>query len=355
MTNHEAYIHPPLEDRGQLGRVGLLAYPDGNTLSGERIEMAEYVSEKVVDGLGFGEGTISRVVIEADAGAEAVRKVDELIASPEILVDVDKDDNGNLLDDDGCGDGRMAGLIKKGRETLKGFINSHRAKVFGGGSTMATAAMIGSGEASGPLAGVFKHAMGVLTRKKIGFGAHEDSHAHGPKCGCGAIDKAPEAATAVSTYGSEISGVFDVLGLERSHLDGSDGILNHFGKYAASLAGQEYRGSDVMDEIAANGKIIKRLDGEHLETRIILNLVRGKTVNQRLVHEVSGGKIDVFAVDVWRMQDLAVRLYPDDENAQQRAFQSMVAYTLGVAAVLTKGDQPVYVVKPVEQLAAAQA
>lgn len=352
MTNHEEDPHPPFEDHEQLGRVGLSDYPE-DVLSGERNGMAEYVSEKVVDGLGFGEGTISRVAIEADAGAEVVRKVDELIASPKILVDIDKDDNGAPLDDDGCGDGRMAGLIKRGREVLNGFVNSHRAKVFGGGSTMATADMVGSGEASGPLAGVFTRAIGALTRKKIGFGAHEDSHAHGPKCGCGAIDKAPESIAAVSAYSSEIRGVFDVLGLERDHLDGSDGIFNNFGEYAASSAGQDYCGSDVMDQIASNGKIIKRLDGEHMETRIILNLVPGKTVNQRLVHEVSDGKIDVFAVDVWRMQDLAVRLHPDDEKAQQRAFQSMVAYTLGVAAVLTKGDLPVYVVKPVEQPAAA--
>jgi hypothetical protein len=319
----------------------------------------EYVAERIVDGLGFGssdENAISAVKIEADAGVERVQKVDALIDSPAILVDVDKDANGNPIDDDGCGDGRVAGRIRKGFEVLKNFVVSHRAKVFGGGSAMATADMIGSGEAKGSLTGVFKHVIGTLVNKKIGFGAHEDTHAHGPKCGCGAIDRAPEAVTAVSVYGDDIRGVFDKLGLQRNYLDdvdGNDGVIKNFGEYAKSITGEDYEGSEVMDEIARRLKIIKRLDGVHVETRIVLNLVPGKTVNQRLVHEISDGKIDVFAVDAWRMRDLSRRLHPSDEVAEERAFQSMVAYTLGVAAVLTKGDLPVYVIKPVERSAEA--
>jgi hypothetical protein len=318
----------------------------GGVSDGERKGMnIEYVAEKVADSLPFGEGPIDGEGIAETAGPEVMSRVDTLIGSPDILVDVDKD-----------GDGRIARVIKRGRELLRGVVNKHRTKVFGGGSTMAMADLVGSGEAAGALTETFDAAISKLETNEIDFGAHT-AHADEGNCGCGAIDKAPAAIRAVGTYADKIEGVFGLLkeklGTTGALLAGKHltSIVDNFRSYGERIEGQAYRGSDVMDQIAHEGKIIKDLEGGHVEARIVLNCVRGKTVNQGLVHEVSGGKVDVFAVDVWRLQDLAERLHPGNVADQQRAFQSMLAYTLGVAAVLTNGKLPVYIVKPVAESA----
>ncbi len=324
----------------------------------------EFVVEKIADDLPFGQadGIAGDKIAEA-AGLEVMGRVDTLITSPAILVDVDTDSEGRMLDDDGCGDGRVTALIKRGRNVLRNSVNKHRAKVFGGGSTMAMADLVGSDRAAGTLSETFGKAIDALEDGEIDFGAHT-GHAEDGSCGCGAIDKAPAMVGAVGTYAEQIEGVVELLKdkLVSKSQDGAaaglgalladnhlSDIFKNFQAFSAKTAGQEYRGKTVMDQIAGEGKIIKDLEGGHLEARIILNCVRGTTVNQGLVHEVSDGKADVFAVDVWRLQDLAERLHPDDITKQQRAFQSMVVYTLSVAAILTNGKLPVYVVRPVEE------
>jgi len=324
----------------------------------------EYVAERIAEGLPFGTGDIDGVAIAEAAGPEVMTAVDKLIMSPEILVDVSTDSDGHMIDDDGCGDGRITDFIKRGRDKLVNVVNKHRAKVFGGGSAMTMADMVGSGEATGPLRGVFSKAINTLLKEQINFGAHTGITQDTNSCGCGAVDKSPAAIVAVGTNAEGIRGVFSLLTQKFSSAksdqpktgidallatDYSMEITDNFRRYGETIKGQEFHGMDVMNEIADWGKIIKELEGGHLEARILLNLVRGKTVDQGLVHKVSGGKADVFAVDVWRLQDLAERLHPENVTAQQRAFQSMLAYTLGVAAVLTSGKLPVYVIKPVEE------
>ncbi len=70
-------------------------------------------------------------------------------------------------------------------------------------------------------------------------------------------------------------------------------------------------------------------------------MVDGKTINQAAIREVSGGKAQVFAVDVWRLKSISERLYGSAED-QGKAFASMIVYTLATAAILTKGNLPVY-------------
>jgi hypothetical protein len=295
---------------------------------------------KITDGLGVGEGTISGAEIAAAAGPEAMARVDETIQSPSVLVAVDTDKNGRQIDDDGCGDGRFTKLVKRGTELLRRSLN--RAKVFGGGSTMATADLIGSGAATGKtLQEAFGASIETMADKMINFGAHTADHAPDGKCGCGAIDEAPKAVSFVPKYRQQIIGQFEALGVST---DGLDDVLDNFTAYETEIKDQSFEGRAVMGRIVETGKIVKQLGGPHIEARIVLNFVPGMTVNQQLIREVSGGKVDVFGVDVWRMQQIAEKLYPQDETAQNRAFQSMLAYTLAVAAVLTKGDLPVYAV-----------
>lgn len=306
---------------------------------------------KVCDGLGIGEGSISGASVADDAGPDIMKQVDDAIASPAILVDISKDDDGHLVDDDGCGDGRITKIVMRGREPLH--LSLNRAKVFGGGSAMTVADLFGSGEADDTLLGTFQKSIDVLAEHMLNFGAHTADHVSSPeKCGCGAIDEAPVAIARAVKYRADIEAQFAALGVST---DGLDVVFGNFEKCAERFADQTYHGTDVMNLIIDRGKIVKQLGGVHVEARVILNFVKDKTVDQGMVHSISDGKADVFGVDVWRMQELADALHPNDKSAQVRAFQSMLVYTLAVAAVLTKGDLPVYAIKLAEARDPAQA
>lgn len=305
--------------------------------------MVEVAIEKVSDGLGIGEGNISGTEIDQKAGPELVRRVDVAINSEKVIVPLDRDSDGNLVEDDGCGDGRFTKLVMRGREILKKSL--HRPKVFGGGATMGAASLIGSGEAAGKtLQDIFRLSMHVLRESGVKFGAHTADHVADGKCGCGAIDEAPRVIGNAVKYQREITDQFEALGVPT---EGLHAIFANFTTHEQGLAAQLFAGEEVMSDIQADGDVVvKELGGSHIESRIILNLVEGTTVNQNYIRRVSEGKVDVFGVDVWRMNYIANRLHADDAAASLQAFQSMLVYTLATAAVLTKGDLPVFVVRP---------
>jgi hypothetical protein len=318
--------------------------------------MPKFIAEKISDGLRFGSGTISRHEREALTGNEDLaRLTDAAMQGDRLLVPVDVDDSGEQITDDGCGDGRPVGgrsgaVFAKVKGRLMKFNRSlRRAKVFGGGATMAAASRIGLGEsANKPLEGVFSDAMDRMSAEGLSFGAHTDNNAHDDACGCGAIDKAPAIIQAVVANRDHIAGtVADLMNVDTENATATQelaGSLNMiFDNYAkrAVQDSSDYTGRAVMNTIVNAGKVVKELDGEHKETRIILNTVEGTTVDQEFVREATGGRAQAFAVDVWRLQQLAQNLYADPKK-QQSAFLSQVVYTLGTAAVLTKGDLPVY-------------
>ena len=106
-----------------------------------------------------------------------------------------------------------------------------------------------------------------------------------------------------------------------------------------------YSGRKVIDRIVGTGKVIKKLGGDHRERRIILNTVRGYTVNQQLIRKGTDGRAQAFAVDIPRLEDIATKLFPDDAEGSSQAYLSELIYTLSTAAVLTKGDLPVYMIQ----------
>lgn len=291
-------------------------------------------------GLGFGEGSISYEARKAELGAEVMDKGLEAAQSPEILQEVSRDKDGKILDDDGCGDGRNVGRIFEG--ATERFKSLSRAKVFGGGVTMATAAAIGLGRATKNLRNAFSDGLSQLRDKMIGFGAHTDTHAHDGNCGCGAIDKAPRIIQNTVNFREEITGAIDALGIDKT---GLDEVFTEFMSYAADMDATSYTGSSVMEEVVENGKVVKELDDNHKEGIVVLNTVEGYTVNQEKVREATDGEVQAFAVDVWRLQEIAGRLHADEsEEVRHKAFLSELVYTLATAATLTKGDLPVVVV-----------
>ncbi len=315
--------------------------------SGEKIvSTPEVETNKLVDGLGFGEGSISGAD-QGEISADMRALVEGIITSKKILTPVDQDKDGYLLEDDGCGDGRGVKRIFEG--TIERFKSLNRPKVFGGSPAMAVAIVIGTGQAPEmSLQETFSNSISELKKKMIGFGGHTDTHAHGDNCGCGAIDKAPATITSTVKYQKQIWDSISALGVDTT---GLDEVLASFGEYASHVTDQPYSGRAVMEEIVDSGKVVKQLDDDHKEKYIVLNTVPGFTINQERIRHISDDKIQVFGVDVWRMQELAAKFYPDNPELQHKALLSELVYTLGVAAILTKGDLPVYTVSEVPELA----
>lgn len=305
----------------------------------ETMEQPNFTVRRITDGLEFGDGAISG----RDAEPEVLRTIDVAIHdNPDILVPVDCDDEGHKIDDDGCGDGRKVGVVQRGFNTLKRSLN--RAKVFGGAVAMAAPSRIGLGQAHGvEMTQVFSDAMTQLDEHSIDYGAHTADHvAEGREesdSGCGAIDGAPVIAVTAAKYAEPIRGALKAFGLEGADVDE---VLQNYREYAQAFPVQPgYRGKAVMQKIHEAGKVVKQLVGGHKERRIVINMVEGFTVNQQLIRELTNDKAQIFAVDGWRLNKIAQKLYSDNEEMQRKALISELVYTIGTAAVLTPGDMPI--------------
>lgn len=309
------------------------------------VERTEYMRDvsgmKVAEnGLGFGEGTISFEARRAEVGPAALVQIEQIIFDGSVLTPVSSDKFGKQIDDDGCGDGRVVTRVFEG--SVEKTKSLDRPKVFGGGATMTTASLIGLGEAKDKkLSDVFSESMALLRDKMIGFGAHTDTHASGENCGCGAIDKAPAIIRNAVRFNREIRSTIEALGIPT---DGLGDVEAAYASYAAGDMGA-YSGKSIMNEIIDNGKIVKELDDDHKEIAVILNQVPGYTVDQEKIRKLSHSNAQAFAVDVWRVVELAERMYADQsDDVKHKALLSELVYTLATAATLTKGDLPVYVI-----------
>lgn len=331
---------------------GESVYLVGGIEGGEIVRATEVV--KLAEGLNYGEGSISvedRIDSPEDpVNPELLSKVETAINSDEILVDIDVDDDGQMLEDDGCGDGRGVKTIfrRDHNKVVEMKRSLNRAKIFGGGLTAVASAEVGLGRTKGDLNGVFSTALSKLKTLNIKYGAHTDEHAHGENCGCGAIDKAPQIISNAVKYEEQIRGAIDLL---TEKTDGLDEVFGNFSAYADEIEDQPYSGRKVMDSIENDGRVVKELEGPHLEVAIVINTVKDKTVDQDYIRKLTDGLAQVFAVDVPRLQEIAERAY-DGPDEQRQAFLSMLVYTLATAGTLTKGDLPVFVVNG-KQLALA--
>lgn len=318
----------------------------------KEVQMPHIEVTKLADALGYGDGTISFRARESEVGTEVLAKAIEVITSTDILVPVDTDKHGNTLEDDGCGDGRGVGRIFKGLME-KATKSLNRAKVFGGGLAMGLASRIGLGEAnSDNLNEEFDATIDIFHDHMIGYGAHTDEHAHGDNCGCGALDKAPLIVANAVKFESQIRGSIAALGIEDESIDQ---VFANYGAVAARVQDQPYSGKKVANTVMENGGIVKELAAKHLEAFIVLNKVKGYTVDQSAVRAATDDQIQIFAVDVWRMQEIVEKMYPNDDQKQMQAFIGELVYTLATAATLTPGDLPVYVASDKQFAVAAEA
>lgn len=317
---------------------------------------ASYVAP---EGLGFGDGAISvntRMNLQTDdqeylPQSSQAKVISQILQAPAtIMSEVDQDPaTGNYLDDDGCGDGR--GVLKVTLWRLKqGYektVSLVRAKIFGGASVMSGAALVATGDASpDTFDEMIYEGIAALKQAGIKYGAHTDNHAHGEKCGCGAIDNMPTIMQYSQKFRSEITDTLEQLNIPTN---GVDTVFDRFAHATQTAADKPYSGRKVMDTIEADdGVVVKELDGSHRETIVVLNMMQHHTLDQQKIRELSDDRVQAFCVDVWRLLDITKRLFPDDEARQRSALQGMLIYTLATAAVLTKGDLPVLKVEAQE-------
>lgn len=328
-------------------------YPDNN----EQSKTVDYEALLVApDGLGFGEGDISakqRLEDPRDPLTPGVMTtVHDTVTQGEILIPISRDEDGQLLTDDGCGDGRGVNMVMRGVNVLKKSLN--RAKVFGGGLTMGIAARIGLGKADGKIKSLYMSEADKFKHFGIDYGAHIDEDFGEKNSGCGAIDKAPENIENVTKYKKQIVQTIDAVS---SHLFAEEDlddlpeiieeVFSNYKDYHDEHSNEDHAGAEIIDVAAEEKKVVKELDSKegHREVAIVLNLVPDMTVDQELVRERTNNVAQVFGVDIPRLQKIANRRY-SDEKQRKTAFVSMLAYTLSTAATLTDGTLPVYMIKP---------
>lgn len=332
--------------------------------SGNRLAVGEQKKAKLYEvdvlapeGLGYGEGLISvgkRLEDTRDPlTPDVMDKVDDQIRNGEILVPIDRDDSGQLITDDGCGDGRGVNLVMRGADVLKKSL--HRAKVFGGGLTMGVAARIGLGNAKERLKDEYSAEADAFKHYGIDYGAHIDEDFGEKDSGCGAIDKAPLNIANAIKYRSRIEQTVEAVsghvfgGHDENTKDVLSEVFDNYERYQDEQSNEDHAGSEIIDVAAGDKKVVKELDSKegHREVAIILNFVENMTVNQQLIREKTGNVAQVFGVDIPRLLKIANRRYESDKE-RKAAFISMLVYTLSTAATLTDGTLPVYGVRPTE-------
>jgi hypothetical protein len=329
---------------------------------GNRVTVGEQKKAKLYEvdilapeGLGYGEGPISvdkRLEDPKDPlTPQVMQTVDSEIRSGEILIPIDRDDSGQLITDDGCGDGRGVNVVMRGMDVLKKSLN--RAKVFGGGLTMGVAARIGLGRAKDRLKEEYSQEADAFKHYGIDYGAHIDENFGDIDSGCGAIDKAPLNIANAVKYRSQIEQTVEAVsghvfgGFGEGMKDVLSGVFDNYEQYLKEQPNEDHAGTEIIDVAAKDSKVVKELDSKegHREVAIVLNFVEDMTVDQRRIRDKTGNVAQVFGVDIPRLVKIADRRYENDDD-KKAAFVSMLVYTLSTAVTLTDGTLPVYGVRP---------
>lgn len=313
------------------------------------------------DGLGYGdpEGiSVQRQLENGELHQDSLTAAIEIVRTDnEVFVEVDHEAN-----DDGCGDGRPVKRIFRVIDSLTGKVKEYskslrRAKLFGGGliaSSSMWRAVEGEPVREQTVMGDRAFLSQQLRDRQVSYGAHTDNHAHGEKCGCGAIDRYDEITRNAVRFREQITGTLRVLyGAEFS--DNQSSVDDVFSVYA-TLNDAYFDGATgrkTMDFIEQDGVIVKELADGHLEDMVVLNDIEGTTLDQEKLREKLSEKdlspnIQAFVVDVWRgrmyaelVAAIAAERGIDRELAYKRAFADFLIRTCAVSATLTAGDQPV--------------
>jgi len=296
-------------------------------------------------GFGFGIGQISRQTqlatgeLTSDKESEGISYI---INSPDAFVAVDKSD-------DGCSDGRIAAYaeqLQADGSIEYAEVLLHRAKIFGGGVMMTVAGKIGSGVIAPTAFAQFDNSINFLQAKHTKFGAHDDEHATGDNCGCGAIDRYPDNLRSTQLFKTEIKNCLESLFGEDFNDNVYEEVSENFRQSLFAIDDQTpYSGKEVRTAIGNTGAVIKRLTGTHQEDFVVINFIKDTTLNQAGLMHATDGTVQAFCVDAWRLQEYAQLIADGDAEQEQKALYGMLAYTLATSGTLTDGSQRVLVRK----------
>lgn len=204
---------------------------------------------------------------------------------------------------------------------------------------------------------------GELQKRNFSHGAHSDDHAEGTNSGCGAIDNYPLITVNAVKYRHEITGILKSLYGDNFE-DNKDAITAVFEIYESIAKDLNYfsdaSGKESMQRILESGAVVKELSGHHVEETIIINDVKGTTLDQQYftqevknacVEEQKPQTIQAFSVDIWRGREIADVVADiaceqdsslDKDDVRKKAYADFLIRTLAVAGTLTAGDLPVY-------------
>ena len=171
--------------------------------------------------------------------------------------------------------------------------------------------------------------------KKIG--GHDDTHKHGPNCGCGAQDKLdPQGGPSILDYitrrPDDIRGFLGSLDVQISNERHSDIVAR-----AQQLQDEAYAtdGADLREATVEVGgeQSVKTLPGNHNEVFGVIILDPSKKLNRAKVHAAYGGRLQAFALNVPALKYGSTLLAIDQEEADAR-FEGALYYNVATFGVL---------------------
>lgn len=335
---------------------------------------------------GYGFGSISFKSFEkrSNLAEEMIAKTHEVISSGECMVACDHDD-------DGCIDGRCVDTIAvpdgKGfsLKSVESNFGNERAKVAGGGLLTGLAMFKAIGEDLVSPDDDLAYLVKGFAQQGIYCGAHTGSHGSEVKqtTDCGANDKFGDILSTAIKNDEHIANVTKVL-LSPIHGSYDSEVLqndirnwqhivtetNNLSRSNGTSRLDVIRGGmlDVQNKAHNDERtsVIKNLGGDHNEIFVVVNYAKEKTFSQTKLREALHEEYpdvemkalpQVFALDVWRVDQLAhaiaclpekssnrARTNDEKRNRYNSALYAGVAYQVATYTTLTDGTLPLFVV-----------
>ncbi|MCW1907758.1 MAG: hypothetical protein KIH63_000255 [Candidatus Saccharibacteria bacterium] len=188
---------------------------------------------------------------------------------------------------------------------------------------------------------------------RLGFapGGHRDDHSAGKTAvGCGAID-GMDVILATMMRPDLVDDHKRVVKELLGPLFNRDNYLRNMGA-AAVLNGRSadyFRGRetiiDILEKRVKNS--IATLKGEHQEAVVVVNFVPGTTLASNRFSETFG--LQAFGYDLWRSMQMAEKIMPRSDQAEdrERFIMARVMSTVATLMALTDGSQRLVLRMPV--------
>lgn len=253
--------------------------------------------------------------------------------------------------DPACMDGRSTEKIyKKENDQLVEFNKSKlRPKVVGGGQITVMAGQIAVGTVEASISAQLELAAGFLENNNLPHGAHTGQAENASDSGCGAIDRLPAIITTISMYPDFIKSILKIMMDEKYNGLKVEEVFDNYKKALGTIDPETYKGASVFKKIENSGLVVKALGGKHNEIMIVINCIKNTTLDQAALNELTNNEAQAFSIDEWKFRELAKKIADGNNDEELKAYIGMFVYAIATSAVLTAGDQNVYVRKALEE------